>query len=165
MEALAPFRRAQPPRPEGDPRPLPYLWDEADQAGGAFDIGLEVLMRTAAMRDAGVAAHRLSASNAKHLYWTLAQMVAHHTCGGCNLEPGDIFGSGTLSAPERSGWGSLSELSEDGKTRIELPSGETRTFLEDGDELILRASAQREGYATLGFGDCAGRIMPALALG
>jgi fumarylacetoacetase len=164
MEALAPFRRAQPPRPDGDPRPLPYLWDDADQAHGAFDIGLEVLIRTRTMREQGMPAHRLSASNVKHLYWTLAQMVAHHTCGGCNLQPGDIFGSGTLSAPERSGWGSLSELSEDGKTLMELPSGETRTFLEDGDELILRAHAEREGYATIGFGDCAGRVIPALAL-
>jgi fumarylacetoacetase len=107
-------------------------------------------------------AHRISASNVKHLYWTLAQMVAHHTCGGCNLQPGDIFGSGTLSAPERSGWGSLSELSEDGRVKIDLPSGEQRTFLEDGDELTLRARAEREGYASIGFGDCTGTITPAL---
>jgi fumarylacetoacetase len=106
-------------------------------------------------------AHRLSLSNVNHLYWTLAQMVAHHTSSGCNLQPGDIFGSGTISAPDRSGWGSLSELSEDGKTRIELPSGETRTFLQDGDELILRARALREGYASIGFGDCVGCVVPA----
>ncbi|HEX2828435.1 MAG TPA: fumarylacetoacetase [Burkholderiales bacterium] len=162
MEALAPYARAQPPRPEGDPRPLPYLWDEGDQAGGAYDIGLEVLIRTPLMREQRMPAHRISASNVKHLYWTLAQMVAHHTCGGCNLQPGDIFGSGTLSAPERSGWGSLSELSEDGRVKIDLPSGEQRTFLEDGDELTLRARAERDGYASIGFGDCTGTITPAL---
>ena len=160
MEALAPYARAQPPRPEGDPKPLDYLWDDGDQASGAFDIGLEVLIRTPLMREKRMAAHRISASNVKHLYWTLAQMVAHHTCGGCNLQPGDIFGSGTLSAPERSGWGSLSELSEDGKVQIDLPSGETRTFLHDGDELTLRARAERDGYAAIGFGDCTGTIVP-----
>jgi fumarylacetoacetase len=162
MEALAPYARAQPPRPEGDPKPLPYLWDEGDQAHGAFDIGLEVLIQTKLMREKRMSPQRISASNVKHLYWTLAQMVAHHTCGGCNLQPGDIFGSGTLSAPERSGWGSLSELSEDGKVQIDLPSGEQRTFLQDGDELTLRARAEREGYASLGFGDCTGAIVPAL---
>ena len=160
-EALAPFRRAQPPRPQGDPQPLPYLWDEGDQASGAFDIGIEVSIRTQSMRDKGLPAQPVSTSNVKHLYWTLAQMVAHHTCGGCNLQPGDIFGSGTISAPERSGWGSFSELSEDGRQPIELPSGETRTFLQDGDELVLRARAEREGFATIGFGDCAGVIVPA----
>jgi fumarylacetoacetase len=160
MEALAPFRIAQPSRPEGDPRPLPYLWDDNDQAHGAFDIGIEALIRTEAMRKANMPAHSLTASNLRHLYWTVAQMVAHHTCNGCNLQAGDIFGSGTISAPQRSGFGSLAELSDDGKTQLQLPTGETRTFLQDGDELILRASAQRDGYATLGFGDCAGRVLP-----
>jgi fumarylacetoacetase len=161
MEALAPFSQAQAPRPEGDPKPLDYLWDERDQASGALDVKIEALIRTQAMRVKDMPAHRLSSSNVNHVYWTLAQMVAHHTCGGCNLQAGDIFGSGTISAPDRSGWGSLSELSEDGRLRIELPSGETRTFLEDGDELILRASAEREGFATIGFGDCSGLIVPA----
>ncbi len=104
MEALAPFLQAQPPRPQGDPQPLPYLWDDADQAQGAFDIGIEALIRTETMRSRGMPAHRLALSNLNHLYWTLAQLVAHHTCGGCNLQPGDLFGSGTISAPERSGW-------------------------------------------------------------
>lgn len=160
-EALAPFRIAQPPRPEGDPQPLPYLWDETDQAGGAFDITIEALLSTAAMRERGIAPQRLTASNLRHLYWTPAQMVAHHTSGGCNLQPGDLFGSGTISAPERSGFGSFAELSDDGQTQLTLPGGETRTFLQDGDELILRARAEREGYATIGFGDCAGRVLPA----
>ena len=162
MEALAPFRIAQPRRPEGDPRPLPYLWDDSDQAHGAFDIGIEALIRSDAMRRQNLPAHSLSVSNLRHLYWTVAQMVAHHTCNGCNLQAGDIFGSGTVSAPQRSGFGSLAELSDDGKTQFELPTGETRTFLQDGDELILRASARREGYATLGFGDCAGRVLPSV---
>jgi fumarylacetoacetase len=164
MEALAPFRQAQQPRPEGDPRPLPYLWDEADQERGAFDITLEAWLSTEAMRRDGTPAHRLSVSNVNHLYWTLAQMVAHHTCGGCNLQPGDLFGSGTISAPESTGWGSLSELSDDGRADIRLPSGETRTFLEDGDELTLRARAERAGYVSIGFGDCTGRIVPAVAV-
>ena len=104
--------------------------------------------------------HRLALSNVNHLYWTLAQMVAHHTCGGCNLQPGDLFGSGTISAPDPSGYGSLGELSDDGnrKSRACL-SGETRTFIEDGDEIILRATARRDGFATIGFGDCRGRIV------
>jgi fumarylacetoacetase len=160
-EALLPYRIAQPPRPEGDPQPLPYLWDGRDQATGAYDIAIEALILTPAMRAQGTAPHPLNASNLRHLYWTLAQMVAHHTCGGCNLQPGDLFGSGTISAPDRSGYGSLAELSDDGRTQIVLPSGETRTFLQDGDELILRASARREGFATLGFGDCSGIIRPA----
>ena len=162
VEALAPFRQAQRPRPPDDPKPLSYLWDANDQASGAFDIGIEALISTEVMRTRGMAPHRLSASNVRHLYWTAAQMVAHHTCGGCNLQAGDLFGSGTISAPDRSGWGSLSELSDDDRSKIELPSGETRTFLQDGDEIILRARAQREGYAGIGFGDCAGTILPAL---
>ncbi len=158
-EALAPFRIAQPPRPAGDPRPLDYLWDEADQASGAFDIELEVLLSTEAMRKRGMPAHRVSRSNTRHLYWTLAQMIAHHTCGGCNLAPGDIFGSGTISAPDPSGYVSIAELSYDGEKPFGLPSGEQRTFLEDGDEIILRAHASRDGYATIGFGECRGRIL------
>lgn len=163
MEALAPFRRAQRPRPSGDPKPLPYLWDEEDQVSGAFDIEIEALMRTEAMREKSMEPHRISLSNVEHLYWTAAQMVAHHTCGGCNLQAGDLFGSGTISAPEQSGWGSLAELSEDGRREIALPTRQTRTFLEDGDELILRARARRDGYATIGFGECAGRVLPAIS--
>jgi fumarylacetoacetase len=159
VEALAPFRSAQPARPAGDPRPLAYLWDEEDQAQGAFDIELEVLICTERMRAQGMAAHRVSRSNTRHLYWTLAQMVAHHTCGGCNLAPGDLFGSGTISAPDPTGYGSMAELSFDGTRPFSLPSGEQRAFLEDGDELTLRAHARRPGYATIGFGECTGRIM------
>lgn len=158
LEALAPFRRPQARRPAGDPRPLPYLWDDEDQQHGAFNVAVEAWIVTRAMREQKAAPHRLALSNLTHLYWTAAQLVAHHTCGGCNLEAGDLFGSGTISAPERTGWGSLSELSSEGKAQIALPSGETRTFLEDGDEINLRASARREGFVTIGFGDCSGQI-------
>jgi fumarylacetoacetase len=162
MEALAPFRQPQAPRAPSDPKPLPYLWDDGDQASGAYDIAIEALIRTEKMRAQGTPPHRVAASNVNHLYWTLAQLVAHHTSGGCNLQPGDLFGSGTLSAPERSGWGSLWELTDDGAISIDLPTGEKRTFTEDGDEVILRARASREGYVSIGFGDCAGTIVPAL---
>ncbi|MGH7063960.1 MAG: fumarylacetoacetase, partial [Stellaceae bacterium] len=111
-EALAPFRVAQPDRPAGDPRPLPHLWDDADQQGGAFDIALEAFLLTEGLRAKGLPAHRMSASNTTDLYWTLAQLVAHHTSGGCNLEAGDVFGTGTISGPTPEGWGSLMELSQ-----------------------------------------------------
>ncbi|HZU91532.1 MAG TPA: fumarylacetoacetate hydrolase family protein, partial [Stellaceae bacterium] len=159
-EALLPFRVPQPPRPEGDPRPLPYLWDEADQQAGAFDIALEALLLTREMRDKGLPPHRMSASNTTDLYWTVAQLVAHHSSGGCNLEAGDVFGTGTISGPTPEGWGSLMELSQDGQRRIALPSGETRTFLADGDEAIFRAHCRREGAVSIGFGECRARIVP-----
>jgi len=159
MEALAPFRIPQPARPAGDPKPLDYLWDEADQANGAFDIELEVLLSSEAMRAKKLPAQRVAASNMRHLYWTFAQMVAHHTCGGCNLSPGDLFGSGTVSAPDASGYGSIAELSFDGERPFDLASGEKRSFLENGDEVTLRARARREGYVSIGFGDCSGRIV------
>jgi fumarylacetoacetase len=159
VEALAPFRVAQPPRPDADPKPLSYLWDEADQQGGAFDIALEALILTEGMRAKGMPPHRMSHSNTLDLYWTVAQMVAHHTCNGCNLEAGDLFGSGTISGPTPEGWGSLSELSRDGQQANPLSSGESRTFLENGDEAILRARANRAGYVSIGFGECRGRVV------
>jgi fumarylacetoacetase len=160
VEALAPFRIAQPTRPTGDPRPLPHLWDDQDQQTGAFDIALEALVVTPQMREKGLAPQGVSQSNTSDLYWTLAQLVAHHTSGGCDLLPGDLFGTGTISGPTRAGWGSLSEQSEDGSRAISLASGETRTFLEDGDEAILRAHCRRDGYAPIGFGECRARIVP-----
>ncbi len=163
-EALAPFQAAQPPRPSGDPKPLPYLWNEADQAHGAYAIELEVLISTEAMRSQGMAAHRVSRSEAANLYWTLAQLVAHHTSGGCNLAPGDLLGSGTISAPDEAGRGSLLELAGGGTSPIALPGGETRTFLLDGDEVTLRGRAVMNGYASIGFGPCFGRIVPAPTL-
>jgi fumarylacetoacetase len=157
-EALAPFRIPQPPRPDEDPKPLPYLWSTHDQASGALDLELEVLIATSAMRAAGTRPHRLSIGNTSHLYWTPAQLVAHHTSGGCNLRSGDLLGSGTISTPDASGAGSLLELTEGGRKPIELPSGETRRFLEDGDEITLRARATGTGRATIGFGECRGVV-------
>ena len=157
-EALAPYRIAQAVRPAGDPQPLPYLLDADDQAQGAFDITLDVAILTPAMRAKHAAPHRLGRSNARHMYWTIAQMVAHHTSGGCDLRPGDLFGSGTISTPDDAGLGSLLEMSRGGKQPLALPDGETRTFLQDGDEIILSAHASREGFASIGFGECRGTI-------
>ncbi len=161
-EALAPFRIAQPPRPNGDPAPLPHLFDTADQAGGALELEIEALLLTPPMRAAGAAPHRLSIGNSRHLYWTPAQMVAHHASAGCNMRPGDLFGTGTISTPEESGWGSLLELTRGGRQPLTLPSGETRRFLEDGDEVILRARGRRPGAASIGFGECRGVVVPAV---
>ena len=158
-EALEPFRVAQPERPAGDPRPLDYLWDGNDQREGAFDIELEALLLTPQMREKALEAHRMSRSNTLDLYWTVAQLVAHHTCGGCNLLPGDIFGSGTISGPTEEGWGSLNELSHAGQRTITLHTGETRTYLQDGDEVIFRAHCRRDGYVPIGFGECRARVV------
>lgn len=160
-EALEPFRRAQPARPQGDPQPLPYLLDPRDQAGGGFDIELEVLLLTEAMAEQGLAPQRLTLSNTQHMYWTVAQMVAHHSVNGCQLQAGDLFGSGTLSGPQEGQFGSLLEITEGGKKPIELASGEVRKFLEDGDEIILRGRCRREGFASIGFGECRGKVVPA----
>jgi fumarylacetoacetase len=158
-EALAPFRVAQPPRPAGDPRPLPHLWDDADQRDGAFDIALEALLMTEGLRAKGLPPHRMSESNTTDLYWTVAQMIAHHACNGCNLAPGDLFGSGTISGPTPEGYGSLMELSADGTRTITLASGETRTFVENGDEVIFRAHCRKPGRVPIGFGECRARIL------
>ncbi|WP_375461615.1 fumarylacetoacetase [uncultured Enterovirga sp.] len=160
-EALAPFRLPQPARPDGDPQPLPYLRDEADQREGALAIELEVLLQTPLLREKGLSPHRLGLSDARHMYWTMAQFVAHHTSGGCNLRPGDLLGTGTISAPDLAGAGSLLEASQGGREPIRLPSGEERRFLEDGDEVILRARCRREGFAPIGFGECRATILPA----
>ncbi|KWU51279.1 fumarylacetoacetase [Pseudomonas palleroniana] len=160
-EALEPFRKAQSPRPEGDPQPLSYLLDKRDQNAGALDIELEVLLTTASMREQNLPAYRLALSNAQHMYWTAAQMVAHHSSNGCQLQAGDLFGSGTLSGPQPGQFGSLLEITEGGKKPIELPSGEVRKFLEDGDEIILRARCSREGFAPIGFGECRGTVVAA----
>ena len=160
-EALAPFRSAQPPRPEGDPAPLPYLSDGADQREGAFDLELEVLLTTQAMRDRGLPPQRLAVSNTRYMYWTVAQLIAHHTSNGCNLRPGDLLGSGTLSGPGPGTAGSLIEVTAGGRTPVKLASGEERRFLEDGDEVTFLARGRREGFATIGFGPCRATILPA----
>ena len=131
------------------------------QSAGAFDIELEVLLQTAAMRAAGREPHRLSIGSTRHMYWTVAQLVAHHTSNGCNLRPGDLLGSGTISAPTRDGYGSLLEISRGGKEPVALPDGETRAFLEDGDEIFLRARAQRDGAVSIGFGECRAVLLSA----
>ncbi|MES2184583.1 MAG: fumarylacetoacetase [Pseudomonadota bacterium] len=163
MEALAPFR-APFARPEGDPQPLGYLDSEATRQWGALDLQLDVWLQTEAMRQAGKAHQRLTRSNFRDSYWTMSQLVAHHTIGGCNLQPGDFFGSGTQSGPGAGQGGSMLELSEGGKRAIPVGDGETRTFLQDGDSVLLRARAEREGFRSIGFGDCEGRVLPAVAL-
>jgi fumarylacetoacetase len=158
-EALAPFRVAQPTRPAGDPAPLPHLRDDTDQREGAFDIALEALLMTEGLRAKGMPPHRMSASNTTDLYWTVAQMIAHHASNGCNLVPGDLFGSGTISGSTAEGYGSLMELSNDGTRSITLTSGETRTFVENGDEVIFRAHCRKAGCAPIGLGECRARII------
>jgi fumarylacetoacetase len=161
-EALAPFRTAQTARPAGDPAPLPYLLDEKDQREGALDLELEVLLLTPGLKEKNLPAHRLARSNSRHMYWTVAQMVAHHTVNGCNLRPGDLLGTGTISGPDWQGsGGSILEATNGGKTPIRLESGEERRFLEDGDEVILKARGRKEGFAPIGFGECRATILPA----
>ena len=164
MEALAPFR-APFLRPSDDPQPLPYLDSDQNRAQGAIDIELEVWLQTAQMRKDGHAGERLSCSNFKDAYWTVAQLVAHHTVNGCNLSSGDLLGSGTLSGPRPEQGGSLMELSQGGKRPLTFANGETRTWLQDGDSIILRGYCQRDGYRRIGFGECRGTVMPAPALG
>ncbi len=160
-EALAPFRVPQPARPSADPAPLPHLLDAGDQTAGGLDIDFEVLIHTAKMRAEGTPAHRLSAVNAAVLYWTVAQMVAHHTSNGCNLMPGDLLGTGTLSGPDVGTEGCLLEMSRGGRKAIDLGNGEVRHYLADGDEVIFRAHCNRPGQVSIGFGECRGRIVPA----
>jgi fumarylacetoacetase len=161
LEALAPYRVPAPPRAEGDPEPLLYLWCEGDQARGGFDVNLEVWLASAKMRAAGHAPVRISRGNLKDLYWTLAQMVAHHTSNGCNLRAGDLLATGTISGPTPESVGSLLERTKRGADPLLLPHGEQRRFLEDGDEVILKAWGAREGYPRIGFGECRGVVAPA----
>ena len=153
-EALEPYRCPAFPRADGDPKPLPYLWDEADQREGGFAIEVEMHLRTQKMK----APVRLSRASFRDSYWTPAQLVAHHTSNGCNLRPGDLLGSGTLSGATPDSFGSMMELTQGGKNPLALPGGESRAFLEDGDEVIQRARCTREGYATIGFGEARGTI-------
>ncbi len=160
LEALAPFRQPF-RRPEGDPAPLPYLDSASNRDQGAIGIMLEVWLQTAAMREAGHAGDRVSTSNYSDAYWTIAQLVAHHTVNGCNLQAGDLLGSGTLSGPAPEQAGSLLELSNGGKQPLTLSSGEQRSFLEDGDTVILKAHCERPGARRIGFGECRGTVLPA----
>lgn len=158
MEALAPFRRAF-TRPEGDPAPLPHLDGEANRAQGAIDIQLEVRLQTAAMRQAGEAPQRLMRSNFADAYWTFGQMLTHHSSNGCNLQPGDLFGSGTMSGVQADQGASLLELTQGGKQPLTLANGEQRTFLQDGDSVTLAGRCEADGFRSIGFGPCIGTVM------
>ena len=159
LEALAPYRQAF-SRPAGDPQPLPYLHSEANAQAGAFDVQLEVWLQTAAMRNAGQLGECISRSNfAEAAYWTVAQLVAHHTVNGCALRPGDLFGSGTLSGPEPHQAGSMLELTQGGKRAIRMGNGEERTFLQDGDAITLKGVCARPGAARIGFGACTAQVL------
>lgn len=161
LDALEPFRVPPFQRPSGDPSPLPYLDSPANRRRGGVDVTLEVSLRTAGMRAAGLAPHRVSSSRMKDLYWSLAQMLTHHTSNGCNLRPGDLFATGTISGPGKDARGCLLELTWRGAEPITLPTGETRKFLEDGDEVIMRGYCERPGTARIGFGECQGLVIPA----
>ncbi|MFT4268255.1 MAG: fumarylacetoacetase [Xenophilus sp.] len=159
MEALAPFR-APFARPAGDPQPLPYLDGAANRERGQLDITLEVLIQSAKMREQGQPPARLTLGRVREAaYWTAAQLVAHHTVNGCNLQPGDLLGSGTLSGPTPDAAGSLMEQTLGGKQPITLPGGEQRTFLQDGDTLVLRGWCEREGAVRIGFGEASGTVI------
>jgi fumarylacetoacetase len=160
MDALAPFRSPF-TRPEGDPAPLPYLDSPDNRERGGIDIELEVWIQTEKMRAERRAGDRLTTSRYADAYWTIAQLVAHHTVNGCNLRDGDLFGSGTLSGPRPEQAGSLLELSQGGKQPITLSNGEVRGFLEDGDTVILRGYCQRDGFRRIGFGECRGTVQAA----
>ncbi len=161
MEALAPFRVPASARPPGDPAPLPYLADNADAAHGGLNLTLEVWLLTRQMRAAGLGPHRLSSGNFSTMYWTLTQLLTHHTSNGCNLQPGDLLGSGTVSGATKESRGSLLELALRGTEPLHLPNGEERKFLHDGDEVILRGYAERPGARRIGLGECRGVVLPA----
>jgi fumarylacetoacetase len=159
LEALAPFRVPAFARPEGDPRPLPYLSDEENEAHGGIDLRLEALLSSRAMREKGLPPFTVSHSNLRDLYRTLAQLVAHHASNGCNLQPGDLIASGTVSGEGKEARGCLLERTWRGTEPLFLPSGEERRFLEDGDEVVLRGRCEREGFASIGFGECRGTVV------
>ncbi len=160
-EALAPFHTAAFTRPPGDPAPLPYLDDAGDRAKGGIDITVEAYILTETMRQAATAPLLLTQSSFASVYWTVAQMIAHHTCNGCDLGNGDLIGSGTISGPEKSSWGSLLELTARGSEPITLPSGEKRGFIEDGDEIIFHGFCEKPGFTRIGFGECRAMVLPA----
>ncbi len=158
IEALAPFRSPAFARPAGDPAPLAYLDGEQDRRYGGIDLTLEVFLRSARMREAGADPMRLSRGNLRALYWTVAQLLTHHASNGCNLLPGDLLASGTVSGPGEGARGCLLEITRNGLERISLPTGESRSFLEDGDEVIFRGYCERTGFVRIGLGECSGTI-------
>jgi fumarylacetoacetase len=162
LDALEPFRQAAAVRPDSDPQPLPYLQADGREAAAAFALHLEVTLASERMRIDRRPGQVLSRSSARHLYWTFAQMVAHHASNGCNLRPGDLLASGTVSGPTRESRGCLLELTWRGEHPVSLPGGESRRFLEDGDEVVLRGWCEREGFARIGLGECRGTVLPAV---
>jgi fumarylacetoacetase len=158
MAALAPFRAPAFVRAEGDPTPLPYLSDSANELEGGVAITLDVRLSSLRMRDEGHASMRISRGSFASMYWTLGQMIAHHTSNGCNLRPGDLLASGTVSGPIPESRGCLLERTWRGTEPLLLPTGETRRFLENGDEVTMRGWCEREGYRRIGFGECRGRV-------
>lgn len=163
LEALAPFRQAF-ERPADDPQPMPYLTSEANRKAGTLNVDLEVLLTTEQSRKQGAEPARLSSSNFRDAYWNVAQLITHHTVNGCKLQPGDLLGTGTLSGPSQGEAGSLMELTVSGKQPLTLPWGEERSFLNDHDQIILRARCSKDGYPTISLGECAGTVLPALPL-
>jgi fumarylacetoacetase len=163
LEALAPYRLPF-SRPAEHPQPLPYLDSAQNREQGAFDMKLEVLIQTEHMREQGLAPEPLARTNFRHSYWTIAQMVAHHTVNGCNLRPGDFFGSGTQSGPGESEAGSILETTAGGKELVKLPGGEARGFLEDGDTIILRGHCEKEGAVRIGFGEASGTLLSGIEM-
>jgi fumarylacetoacetase len=159
-EALEPYRTSLAQRGEGDPAPLAYL-SAIDSSREAIEVQLEVYLSSQAMRDAGMPAMRVSSSNARGLYWSFAQMVTHHTSNGCNLRTGDLLASGTVSGTEERTRGCLLEMTQRGAAPLQLPTGEVRSFLEDGDEVTMRGFCEREGAPRIGWGECKGRVIPA----
>ena len=158
LEALAPFRVPAFSRSAHDPRPLPYLLTKSNQQCGGFDVTVEVSLQSAAMREQRLPPHPLSRGSMRELYWTIAQMITHHTSNGCNLRPGDVIATGTVSGREQHARGCLLEITR-GTTPVTLPTGEERLFLADGDEVIMRGFCERDGYARIGFGTCTGRVI------
>lgn len=162
-EALAPFRCAAPVRPDTDPPLLPHLHDEADRISGGVDIRMEAWITTTQMRAAGSKPFMLSRTTPRNLYWTFAQMLAHHTSNGCNMEPGDLIGSGTISGEDFTSRACMTELAEAGKKPLVLNAQESRSWLQDGDEICFHGHAERAGFVSIGFGECRGTLLPAVA--
>jgi len=159
LEALEPFRAPAPSRPTGDPTPLPYLDSRKNAEAGAVAVTVEVYLSSARMRESGLAPLRLRRASAADLYWTPSQLLAHHTSNGCNLQPGDLLATGTISGPAKESRGCMLELTWRGAEPLALPGGETRKFLEDGDEVIMRGYCERDGAVRIGFGECRGMVV------
>lgn len=164
VDALEPFRVKAYQRPDGDPKPLPYLQSEKNERSGGLDITMEIAILTEKMRERRSEPYVLSRSFFREFYWTIFQMLTHHTSNGCSLVPGDLLGTGTVSSSGGDEMGSILEKTKRGAEPLTLPSGETRSFIDDGDEIILRGYCERDGYRRIGFGECRARVLPARSL-